>query len=96
MALAHNCSRWDNSPRYPLEPLEGLAQLVADEPDSIRGGQASGGFTRAMLARMLDVDPTYISRWRRAGLTWATADEVAIRLGLHPGEVWPEWWSLSG
>lgn len=36
--------------------------------------------------------------WRRAsreGLTIWTADAWAIRCGLHPAEVWPDWIKLA-
>lgn len=38
-----------------------------------------------------------VGRWRAgAGVDRRTADEVAVRLGLHPAEVWgDEWWAAS-
>ena len=40
---------------------------------------ASGGVTRRTLYR-----------WRHSGLTLEQTDELAIRCGLHPSEVWPD------
>ena len=28
---------------------------------------------------------------QRRWLTWETADEIAVALGRHPFEIWPEW-----
>lgn len=33
-----------------------------------------------------------IDIWARRGITWERADVLAIALGRHPGEVWPQWW----
>lgn len=43
------------------------------------------------VARALNMEPSGIYRWREEGLTWMTADRVAVRLGLHPAEIWPTW-----
>lgn len=44
------------------------------------------------IARHLGVDHTTIGNWRSgARLMSSTADRVAIRLGLHPINIWPEW-----
>ena len=34
-------------------------------------------------------------RWRSTGLTLAQADELALRLGLMPHEVWDRWYAVS-
>lgn len=65
--------------RLSIEPL--LERLEADSV--------------AAAARRLDVDRTRLYQWRRAGLTVARADVLAIAAGFHPGEVWPEWWQLA-
>jgi hypothetical protein len=46
------------------------------------------------LARALGRDRTQVSAWRSRGVTVAMADNVAVAVGLHPVEVWPEWYSL--
>ncbi len=28
-------------------------------------------------------------------LTAEAADRYAVRLGKHPGEIWPEWWEVA-
>jgi hypothetical protein len=69
--------------RLPWAPLARQLQVQADEPDPLPPSR---------VALLLDVPPRYIHRWRHEGLPWARADELAVGLGLHPGEVWPEWW----
>jgi plasmid maintenance system antidote protein VapI len=46
------------------------------------------------LGRALGVHSTQVNRWRRTGLTIATADRLAIAVGLHPVDLWPEWYDL--
>jgi transposase-like protein len=46
------------------------------------------------LARALGVDRAQLGRWRRTGVTPSTADRLAVRLGFHPAELWPQWFDL--
>lgn len=39
----------------------------------------------------LGLHPRQIYRWRQSGLTERQADELAVRCGFHPAEVWPDW-----
>jgi len=55
--------------------------------------RAAGGRCLTEAARSLGVDRRQVYRWRRYGLTAAQADELATRLGLHPANVWPSWWT---
>lgn len=34
-------------------------------------------------------------RWRSGGLSELLADRLAVAAGIHPGTVWPTWWSLD-
>lgn len=43
------------------------------------------------LARSLDVDINTIRRWRKDGIPYWSADEVSIKIGLHPVEIWPDY-----
>lgn len=49
--------------------------------------EAAGGIEKANRR----IDPANLHRARRDGLTDVAADRWAIRLGLHPAEVWPDW-----
>ena len=33
-----------------------------------------------------------IQRWRTSGIPRNSADELAVRLGLHPANIWHTWW----
>lgn len=44
------------------------------------------------LARRFKVPREAIYRWRRCGLTVERADELAVLVGHHPAELWPESW----
>lgn len=81
-------------PRYPLQPL--LDRLGIERiPDGTEGGDHTGdphtGYT--LLAFRLGVTRRTIQRLANTGLTDRQADHYAIRAGLHPAWIWPEWWT---
>lgn len=44
------------------------------------------------LSRRSGADPREIQRWKKSGsIPDRWADRVAVGLGLHPAELWPEW-----
>lgn len=67
--------------RSPRVPLEPLVQ---------RYGNGS------ILARALGCHSTQVSRWRTDGLPLDSADRIAVAVGLHPVEIWPDWYELTG
>ncbi|MDQ1439266.1 MAG: Winged helix-turn-helix DNA-binding [Acidimicrobiaceae bacterium] len=50
----------------------------------------------SILARALGVDRAQVAHWRSDGVPIESADRIAIAVGRHPAEVWPEWYRLSG
>jgi hypothetical protein len=50
----------------------------------------------SVLARALGCERTLVSKWRNHGLPLVSADRLAVSLGLHPVEVWPDWYELTG
>ena len=32
-----------------------------------------------------------IQRWKTSGIPLYSADRLAIRLGVHPANIWPDW-----
>lgn len=53
--------------------------------------------TVAALARASGCPRSSFTRWQReGGIPLFTADRIAIRLRLHPVEVWPEWYQIDG
>lgn len=61
--------------RYPFSDLE----------TAVRTTNASH------LAELIGVDRTVIYRWRRNGLTFDKADELAVKFGFVPENIWPAW-----
>lgn len=49
--------------------------------------------TAEVIAEVLGVRPATIERWRCTvcNLEFQRADEMAIRIGLHPCEIWDNW-----
>ena len=63
------------SPRWPLEPLMAV----------------TGTHTPMELARVLEVNSSQVHHWKKGGgVPDRSADRMAVRLGLHPLNVWPE------
>jgi hypothetical protein len=76
--------------RYPVEPLAHRLGITLGEPgrpddDTLHGHQA--------LAARLQISVATARRIADAGLTEVQADRAAIRLGLHPANLWPTWWT---
>ncbi|MBW3536188.1 MAG: hypothetical protein KY395_00270 [Actinobacteria bacterium] len=65
------------------------AARLSLEPLVARYGSVSG------LARALRRDRVQVSKWRRDGLPMASADRIAVALGMHPVEVWPDWYEAT-
>lgn len=82
------------SPRYPLTPLLNAAN-IRSIPDGTEGGDHTGdplaGYT--LLAFRLGITRQAIQRLARTGLSDRQADHYAIAIGIHPGFIWPEWWT---
>lgn len=51
--------------------------------------------TVSTLARALGKDRMQVSRWRRDGVPVVSADHIAVALGMHPVEVWPDWYEVT-
>ncbi|WP_116996331.1 hypothetical protein [Desertimonas flava] len=79
--------------RLPFEPL---ARIVDVRYRGVcREGQGWQELTPAtVFCEALDVHPQKFARWRAKGLTVDDADDIAVRLGMHPASIWPEWWSI--
>lgn len=46
-----------------------------------------------VAAEALNVPRRYVYRWTEVGLDEAEADTIAIGLGLHPIDLWPDEWA---
>lgn len=48
------------------------------------------------IARRSGIDSAQIHRWKRgAGIPAAKADQLACSLGVHPAQLWPDWFELD-
>jgi hypothetical protein len=47
----------------------------------------------AALSAALGIGRRWIRRYRLVGLSEMQADRWATAAGLHPGDVWPTWWT---
>lgn len=48
------------------------------------------------VAGVLGTSKRQVARWRAgARIQWINADRLAVRLGMHPLEIWPEWWPVE-
>lgn len=83
--------------RLPFEPLEAYAEqrfggrVVASDRDCATWTEASA---LVVLAEVVGVGRTAVWKWRHNGLSVEQADRIAVRLGLHPSCLWPEWYKL--
>ena len=48
----------------------------------------------SILAETFGVERATIVRWRNRNVmfNWSMADEMAVRVGFHPAESWPNWY----
>ena len=75
--------------RYPLAPLKRLAQLNSGLPPW--SPSDPDGFSDDDLAVALHVTRRTVVRWAQHGVPRWSADRIAVRLGLVPTLVWPDW-----
>lgn len=68
----------------PMKPLWDIARTMSDNPE----------FSQREFADMVNHSTRAVTRWITAGetLSWVSADEAAIALGLHPILVWGDDW----
>jgi hypothetical protein len=52
---------------------------------------ATESFDMPTMARTLGISVNVVRNFVARGITWHRADEVAVRCGYLPWEVWPDW-----
>lgn len=70
---------------YPFDARRLLTLFDPETPDGI-------------VAEALGVSRRAVNRWRNDRdyrLHAYAADRYAIRVGVHPSQVWPEWWQVA-
>lgn len=53
------------------------------------------GCTLAALAGLCNLSGSTWKQYRDGGVSERVADRLAVKLGYHPAEVWPEWLDVS-
>jgi hypothetical protein len=104
---SHACNQSAHRQRHGLPTRQGTgARRAEPRPFDFASLEAAmaleprndtaGRVTDEDRAAALGVGRHSVLRLRQRGLTERQADELAIRLGTHPGLVWPElWWQLA-
>lgn len=91
--------------KYDPAPLLELAEArcAAGGRPEWTSGRFRGAFSPPApvsvgeLACLLGCSPRTVTRWRAAGRLCAfDADRYAVRLGLHPCLIWPDWFTDEG
>lgn len=68
--------------RFPCQPL-------------LRAAVLKGFRTTTELRLALRTSSSELAGARLHGITWIRADEWAVRLGLHPVMIWPDWYEKT-
>lgn len=53
------------------------------------------GNPTGMLSEITGISRRRLVRWTRDGVPLEQADRIAVALGLHVSEIWPEWFTES-
>ena len=56
---------------------------------------AAGRENLLVLAAALGSDTATLYRYRNQGVPVFTADRLAVKLGMHPCQVWPDWYEIA-
>ena len=51
------------------------------------------GYNNCELARRTGFAVRTVQRWTTTGVPLYSADRLAIRLGVHPATIWPNWFT---
>jgi hypothetical protein len=69
---------------YPFAPIETRARHLCADPDNV-----------TEIARVLGLSRTQVYRYRTNGVNARAADELAVHIGFHPLEIWPDWYPIN-
>jgi hypothetical protein len=74
-------------PKEPRLPYAGLVDWLQHVHQLEHAGYRT-------IARITGMSLGSVSMWSRTGIPMWTADRLAIKLGAHPADIWPEeWWT---
>ena len=79
--------------RFPLSPLLEAARFNDVKLEREWSGPKRTRRTDAQIAfaDRLNLEGKTVSTWHQFGIPAYDADRVAIGLGFHPWEIWPDW-----
>ena len=73
--------------KEPRLPYAGLVEWLALNNDMDQTGFRS-------VAKLTGQSVRCLVEWKSTGIPMFSGDKLAIRLGTHPGNIWPEeWWT---
>lgn len=81
-------------PRLPFDPIDQLLEHQGESRWTVverRDGQGNACY----IAQRIGQHRSLIHRYRKDGLTPNMADRIAIALGRHPIEIWPDYHEVS-
>lgn len=81
---------YERRPRLSFEALHNFMGPV----DALNGYVAQDARMKA-LEHHCGVGRRSLIRWRHEGVPLARADQIAVSLGAHPVDIWPEWYEVS-
>lgn len=94
MATAVRTRRSQAHPYILHVPFENLELFLLGADEETRQFVNKGiehRTSNGAIALRCGVDRNTVHRWRASGrINWIMADEVAVRLGVHPLTIWPE------
>lgn len=71
---------------FPIEPVLRLLRARADRD----------GLSLTELVAVLPLPARTVFGWlARGSLRWDSADRMAVALGQHPAQIWPDWFTFT-
>lgn len=86
---------------YPHLPLRDLENYLRYHPVVLEAQTKpmveleEGRIPPHAVAELCGTNRTQVHRWNLYGLTYYSADRVATHLGVHPLEIWPNFYDLD-
>lgn len=74
-------------PKEPRVPYAGLVRWL-----TARYGLEQNGYRT--IAKTIGMSERNMKNWHHHGIPLFSADKLAVKLGAHPADIWPdEWWN---
>lgn len=89
---------YESQRRWPYRPLQrflGPCRQSWHQSSSWKTTSTERPMTNQLVADILGVSERTVARWAKDGLSDRLADEVAVKLNVHPFVIWPAWFDLE-